>query len=284
MPIQSLNHSQQTIVIYKSRPINLTPHHECASFKEGTIEAALLLHHDSVEWNVTFIRDFNDWEVEEVISFMSLIYSNTPKGVGEDVGWWGLKSNGRFDIQPLYNGLRGSPRSAFPWRCIWRSKAPQRVCFFVWTAAWNKILTCDNLMRQGYALANWCCMCDCHGESVDHLLHCSMAGALWSFVFWSFGIDWVVSERVVDFLFGWHNSLGKFSSKIWNLVPLCLMWTVWRERNRCTFEDVSKNMQQLLDCFTAQLFDWALALGFTSHHSVLEFTASLHNSTIIDTL
>ena len=72
--------------------------YECASFKEGTIEAALLLRHESVEWNVTFIRDFNDWEVEEVISFMSLIYSNTPKGVGEDAVWWGLKSNGRFDI------------------------------------------------------------------------------------------------------------------------------------------------------------------------------------------
>jgi hypothetical protein len=53
-------------------------------------------------------------------------------------------------------------------------------------------------------------------------------------------VDWVVSERVVDFLFGWHNSLGKFSSEIWNLDPLCLMWTVWRERNQRTFEDVPK--------------------------------------------
>ena len=33
------------------------------------------------------------------------------------------------------------------------------------------------------------------------------------------------------------------------------------------FRGCAKNMQQLLDCFTAQLFDWALALGFTSYHS-----------------
>ena len=114
----------------------------------------------------------------------------------------------------FYKVLLGS------WRCIWRSKAPRRVCFFVWTAAWDKILTWD-LMWWGHSMATWCWMCGCHGESVDHLLlHWSMAGVLWSFVFHSLGIEWVVSEKVVDFLFGWHNNLGKFSSDIWNLVPI----------------------------------------------------------------
>jgi hypothetical protein len=28
---------------------------------------------------------------------------------------------------------------------IWGVKAPRRVAFFVWMAAWGKILTCDNL-------------------------------------------------------------------------------------------------------------------------------------------
>ena len=134
--------------------------------------------------------------------------------------WWRLKRNGLFDIRSFYNVLRGPPRVSFPWRCIWRSKAPRRVCFFAWTAAWDMILTCD-LMRWGYSMATWCWMCSCHGESADHLLlHCSMAGVLWSFVFRSLGIEWVVSEQVVDFLFGWHNNLGKFSSDIWNLVPI----------------------------------------------------------------
>ena len=119
-------------------------------------------------------------------------------------------------------------------------------------------------MRIRKAL-DWCCKCKNGGESVDHLLlHCSMAGALWSVVFQSFGIAWVVPERVVDFLFGWHNSLGKFSSDIWNLVPLCLMWTIWRERNRRTFKDVSKTMQQILECFTAQLFEFCFGFHFSS--------------------
>ena len=32
--------------------------------------------------------------------------------------------------------------------------------------------------------------------------------------------------------------LGKHLSNIWNLVLLCLMWCIWRECNRRTFEDV----------------------------------------------
>ena len=82
-------------------------------------------------------------------------------------------------------------------------------------------------------------MCRCKEETVDHLLlHYPQEFRLQSFAFRSFGIQWVLPGRVVDLLFGWHNWFRKHSSDIWNLVPLCLMWTVWRERNRLTFEDL----------------------------------------------
>ena len=41
-----------------------------------------------------------------------------------------------------------------------------------------------------------------------------------------------VTEKVIDLLFGWRNWVGKHSLDIWNLVPLCLMWTIWHEWNR----------------------------------------------------
>ena len=55
-------------------------------------------------------------------------------------------------------------------------------------------LTYDNLRKRGYILTSWCCMCCCGGETADHLLlHCSVAAALWSWVFQSFGVQWVIS-------------------------------------------------------------------------------------------
>ena len=46
------------------------------------------------------------------------------------------------------------------------------------------------------------------------------------------------------------------------------MWTVWRERNSRTFEDVMKSTDQLLGSFVESLFDWSRAGGFTTTNTV----------------
>ena len=193
--------------------------------------------------------------------------------------WW-LKKNGLFDIRSYYNVLRGSPRMAFPWRSVWNLKAPRWVCFFffcffVWGAAWEKILTCDNLIWWGYIMPSWCCMCRGSGESVDHiLLHCSMAGMLWNFVFHSFGIQWLLPKKGCR-SFGWMvEHVRKAYLKHLDLFPSCLMWTLWHERNQHTFEEV-KSENQVLDCFTTTFFEWSRAWGFTSGITVLHFISSL---------
>ena len=94
---------------------------------------------------------------------------------------------------------------------------------------------------------------------------CGKAHRLWSFVFRTFGISWVLSRSVADFLFGWWNWLGKHSSNIWNLVPLCLMWCIWKERNWWTFEDLDRSDDQLLDFFTCSFL---IGLGLGDSHLV----------------
>ena len=77
---------------------------------------------------------------------------------------------------------------------------------------------------------------------VDHLLfQCGKAYWLWSLVFRSFEISWVLPRLVADTFFGRWNWFGKHSSSIWNLVPSCLMWCIWRERNWRMFEDMESS-------------------------------------------
>jgi hypothetical protein len=80
-----------------------------------------------------------------LVEFLTLIESKAPLREVEDESWWHLRQNGRFDIRSFYDSLQDSPHVVFPWKSIWLTKAPRRVRFFVWTAAWNKILTYDNL-------------------------------------------------------------------------------------------------------------------------------------------
>uniref|UniRef100_A0A2N9IM47 Reverse transcriptase zinc-binding domain-containing protein n=1 Tax=Fagus sylvatica TaxID=28930 RepID=A0A2N9IM47_FAGSY len=186
-----------------------------------------------------------------------------PKRDRRDTMIWKLRKSGEFDVRSYYCALQASNRIHFPWKIIWGVKAPRRISFFTWTAVRGKILTCDNLMRRGHVLAGWCCLCKNQWETGDHLLlHCEVAAALWGFVFSMFGVQWVFPATVLDMLSGWHNWFGRHSSAIWNLAPLCVMWSLWQERNRRIFEDEEKSVSHLQEHFSSLLFDCARSLGF----------------------
>lgn len=92
----------------------------------------------------------------------------------------------------------------------------------------------------------------------------------------AFGVQWVFLGAVAELLFGRWDWLGKNSSDIWNLVPLCLMWLVWRERNCRTFEDMERSMAELEATFFRTLFDWSWVWGFMDSNSVFGFVSSLN--------
>ena len=126
-------------------------------------------------------------------------------------------------------------------------------------------------------LASWCGMCKNAEETVDHLLiHCRFARQLWNFVFQSAGINWVLPHHVPEMLFGWWNWIGKRSSGVWNLTPSCLMWTIWKERNKRTFENTETPLAKTIEIFFVTLFDWSRVWGLTSSTSVGEFLESFH--------
>ena len=138
-----------------------------------------------------------------VDEFLRTLGSNLPPTENGDGMRWKLTKNGDFDICSFYNKLRSPLPIIFPWKGVWKVKTPRRVSFFVWTATWDRILTSDNLRGRGMVFVDWCIMCCCNGETVDHLLlHYGKAYRLWSLVFRSFGISWVLPRSIADTLFG----------------------------------------------------------------------------------
>ena len=46
----------------------------------------------------------------------------------------------------------------------------------------------------------------------------------------------ISSETVKEVLVSWRGSfVGKKRKKTWDVIPLCIFWTVWKERNRLAF-------------------------------------------------
>ena len=80
---------------------------------------------------------------------------------------------------------------------------------------------------------------------------------------------------IVNLLFSWYHWLGKHNSDIWNLVPGCLMWTIWTERNQRSFEDIGKSLTQLLDLCQRTLFDWSWCWGLSDCSTLMDILLSL---------
>ena len=88
--------------------------------KEASIESSLtrLGVGERRSWNVRFIRDFNDWEMDEGVNFLRILGANIPlMDVGDQIRWK-IKPTGDFDIQLFYNKLRVTPSVVFPWKGI----------------------------------------------------------------------------------------------------------------------------------------------------------------------
>jgi hypothetical protein len=200
-------------------------------------------------------------------------------GGGLDRICWNPSKKKIFEVRSFFDML--SPPSArfeggrlsFPWKSIWKVKVPFRVSFFVWTATLGRILTLDNLHKRGVFVVNWCCMCKKSDESINHLLlHCEVASALWSGLFHLFGVVWVMNGRVRDLLACWNGQSGNNMVKeVWRMAPLCLFWTVWKERNARCFENTEMPMAELSNRFLKLLFLWVGVLNIPQVSNLQNF-------------
>ena len=129
-------------------------------------------------WNLSFIRAFNDWELDLVGDLLTVLrgYILTLEEVS--VTWKGGR-NGKFGVKEAYRLLITPNYISFSKNCIWVVRVPTKVVFFAWEAMWGKVLTLDRLQKRGWQLPNRCYLCSCEEETVNHiLLHCRVVRVL----------------------------------------------------------------------------------------------------------
>lgn len=90
-------------------------------------------------------------------------------------------------------------------------------------------------MRRDLDLANWYVLCRPNLESYNHLLlWCPVSYDLWSSIRKLLGISWVIAGSVKDEILAWEDL--KMNNKWHRLIPLTILWIIWKERNCRIFE------------------------------------------------
>ena len=76
-------------------------------------------------------------------------------------------------------------------------------------------------------------------------------------VFGLFGVNWVMPSSVVGLFACWQGHFGHLrNGVIWKIVPPCLMWCIWNERNNRCFEDSERAMPDIKLLFFRTLLEW----------------------------
>ena len=114
------------------------------------------------------------------------------------------------------------------------------------------------LMKRGWSMVNRCSLCKDNEKSADHILiHGGKTRELWTLLPSSFGLVWVFSASVRNLLLEWKvKGLGKKRRVVWRLVPICLFWCIWGERNWRTFQEEEMSDPCLRSFFFRSLLEW----------------------------
>jgi len=119
------------------------------------------------------------WKGDE---FADLLTQNTVKIIAshslfsgednEDHLIWSGSSLGKLTIKPVLTTIREDIQedSDTIWRLIWQLRASQRVCFFIWLAAHDQIMTNANRYSHGLASNPFCKLCHDIIETTLHVL------------------------------------------------------------------------------------------------------------------
>lgn len=95
-------------------------------------------------------------------------------------------------------------------------------------------------------MVNRCYMCKCYAESCNHLLlWCPPVYDLWTSIYGMLGIKWAIAGLVKNELWAWAR-LGE-KKKYLMLIPLSLMWVVWKEKNSRAFEGIENDFNSIKD-------------------------------------
>ena len=118
-----------------------------ATFKGTWVKDVWIFTEGGGSWSLHFSRPFNDWEMDEVHSFLLGLNGKSVRQDVEDRVLWIETKCGKFSVKSLYKALKSGPLASFPSNVIWNSYVQPKVSFFRWEATWGKALTLDQLQK-----------------------------------------------------------------------------------------------------------------------------------------
>ncbi|XP_057810307.1 uncharacterized protein LOC131024787 [Salvia miltiorrhiza] len=191
-------------------------------------------------WDFQWRRDLLDRELEVVHSLTTFISGVSPKSDCEDRWEWRGHKSGTYTTNSAYRIIKGLkedkaelPPAVMAARKIWKSPAPHKARMTAWRALFNRLPTCNNLVKRQIdvgVVERFCNGCFAQDETANHIfLRCPKIDMIWNHLYTWLGFQSVRPFAIPDHFLsfsqlGSSKFCGRFLSVLWS----CFVWVVWR--------------------------------------------------------
>ncbi|OVA19041.1 Reverse transcriptase zinc-binding domain [Macleaya cordata] len=208
-------------------------------------------------WNLTFKRRLYDHEVREAAMLMDLLENFKFADGEEDSRNWKWSKNGEFSVRSMYNASLNFHDVGMD-KQIWSTLWPARVSFLMWIVSNRNFLTHYMLQRRGQIIASRCNLCYAASESIEHLLcTCPFVWRIWNSFLEDAGVSTVLQGSVIELLDGWYKKFDSRQAKlVWKMIPVEIMWAVWKEQNKRIFEERKQCWSRVLNSVKVLIYSW----------------------------
>ncbi|XP_028083384.1 uncharacterized protein LOC114284637 [Camellia sinensis] len=215
------------------------------------------------DWNLVFRRPLLAWKEEEVQKLNDFL-RNAPslqEGVVDSCSWLAHPSE-EFTVASFWMWVEARQGVDLTvTRCIWNNLAPPKVQFLSWLAWKGRIKCSEFLQRIGVlslSTSALCVFCRAELETVNHVfLHCPFIWKLWANLVNWWNYKWVSPGTVEGLLLSWAGiRMKKKMLAVWKIIPVAVLWSVWRSINDCLFNKVQLEWNALEELIKARVALW----------------------------
>ncbi|XP_059077214.1 uncharacterized protein LOC131876305 [Cryptomeria japonica] len=209
-------------------------------------------------WNSFQGLPLSPREIEQLVDILKDRQSAFRKGHYSLI--WLPSKLGQYDAKEGYHLLANQMENydlGIPQKLFWSNKLIAKAGVFAWLATRRKILTTDKFRRMGSQGPSRCILCKAQEESVDHLLlNCSFTAKCWRWLCAKLGWITTLPNDIVSLFQGWpispHNGI---LSSLWGVNTSCLVWEVWKERNRRIFWNKARKLGSVLNSLEVSIVE-----------------------------
>jgi len=153
-------------------------------------------------------------------------------------------------------------------KTLCKTRAPGKCKFFGWLAIHDRCWTAERRKRHNLQQDDTCVLCCQESETISHLLvgysfsrqvlYRVLLRANWHAV--------APQQPFVDFTDWWQfgrKRFGKVDRRCFDFLVILTFWTIWKKRNRRTFDNVTQSVDEVVNRVFEEAVAWDRA-GFRS--------------------